>query len=96
MLTPTKNPDELQRPQRKRADGADVSCGKIIDFFAAKEALRAEVKALEKQLEIQQQIRVAAHQRIRVHIPDPWEHVILLVLLVVAVVVGLLVISGFG
>jgi hypothetical protein len=96
MLTPTDYPDELQKPQRRSAEGADVSCGKIIDFFAAKEALRAEAKALEKQIEVQQQIRVAARQRIRVHLPDPWEHVILLLLLVIAVVVGLLVISGFG
>jgi hypothetical protein len=96
MLTPPNYPNEQQRQQRKSADGADVSCGKIIDFFAAREALRAEVKALEKQLEIQQQIRVAPRQRIRVHLPDPWEHVILFLLLVIAVVVGLLVISGFG
>jgi hypothetical protein len=96
MLMPPNDLEDLQRPQRTSAEGADASCGKIIDFFAAKEALRAEAKALEKQMEMQQQIRAAARQRMRVYLPDPWEYIILLLLLVVAVAVGLLVISGFG
>ena len=92
----TETSHDTEKSRRSSSEKQEISSGKIIDFFAAKEALRSEATSTDKQTELQQQIRTATRQKRRIHLSDPWEDVMLLILLMAAVVLGLLVISGFG
>lgn len=94
LTTETSNDDA--RSQRGPSEDHGISRDKIIDFFAAREALRSEARSADKQRELQQQIRAEARRARRIQLSDPWENVMLLLLLVAAVALGLLVISGFG
>jgi hypothetical protein len=58
--------------------------------------MRSDARSAAEQAEFHQQIRAAARDKKRIHLFDPWEDVMLLLLLVAAIVLGLLVISGFG
>jgi hypothetical protein len=95
MIT-TETSQNVQRPKGISSENQETSSRKIIDFFAAREALRSEAKSVDKQAELQQQLRSEAGPMRHVHLPDPLEDAMLLLLLVAAVVLGLLVISGFG
>ena len=92
---PTTETSE-QKCQGNPSESGEISSGKIIDFFAAREALQSEARLVDEQAWLQQQINSATYQKKRIHLSDPWEDVMLLMLLVAAVVLGLLVISGFG
>jgi hypothetical protein len=93
----TETSHDNERSQRSPPEDQGISRGKIIDFFAAREALRSEARSADRQRELQQQIRAAARRQARrIQLSDPWENVMLLLLLVAAVALGLLVISGFG
>ncbi len=92
----TETSHDTERSRRSSSEKQEISSGKIIDFFAAKETLRSEARSTDKQTELQQQIRAATRQKRRIHLSDPWEDAMLLILLMAAVVLGLLVISGFG
>jgi hypothetical protein len=85
-----------QKYQGNPSESEEISSGKIIDFFAAREALQSEARSVDEQTGLQQQIHSATHQKKRIQLSDPWEDVMLLLLLVAAVVLGLQVISGFG
>jgi hypothetical protein len=67
---------------------------KIIDFFAAREALQSAARSADKEAELRRHIRAIARQK--KHVCDPFEDLMFLVLLMAAAVLGLLAISGFG
>jgi hypothetical protein len=67
---------------------------KIIDFFAAREALQSATRAADKEAELRRQIRTIARQN--KHVLDPFEDLMFLVLLMAAAVLCLLAIAGFG
>jgi hypothetical protein len=58
--------------------------------------MRSDARSAAKQAEFHQQIRAAARDNRRIQLFDPWEDVALLLLLVAAIILGLLIISGFG
>ena len=95
MLT-NETSEDTHKCQGNPSESGEISTGKIIDFFAAKEALQSEARLVDEQTWLQQQINSATYQKKRIHLSDPWEDVMLLMLLVAAIVLGLLVISGFG
>jgi hypothetical protein len=95
MLT-NETSEDVHKCQGNASESEEISSGKIIDFFAAREALQSEAWSADEQTRLQQQIDSATHQKRRIHLSDPWEDIMLLVLLVAAIVLGLLVISGFG
>lgn len=68
---------------------------KIIDFFAAREALRAEAKSLAQIKVHQARYRAARRPRRQVHLFDLAEDFLFLVL-IAAAILGLLAIAGFG
>jgi hypothetical protein len=95
MLT-NESSEDVHKCQGNTSESGEISSGKIIDFFAAREALQLEARSVDEQTGLQQQIDSATHQKKRIHLSDPWEDVMLLMLLVAAIVLGLVVISGFG
>ncbi len=95
MLT-NETSEDVHKCQGNPPESGEISSGKIIDFFAAREALESEAGSVDEQTGLQQQIDSATPQKKRIHLSDPWEDVMLLILLVAAIVLGLLVISGFG
>jgi hypothetical protein len=95
MLT-NETSEDIHKCQGNPSESGEISSGKIIDFFAAREALESEARSIDEQTGLQQQIDSATHRKKRIHLSDPWEDVMLLTLLVAAIVLGLLVISGFG
>jgi hypothetical protein len=88
--------EDAHKCQGNASESGEISSGKIIDFFAAREALKSAAWSVDEQTRLQQQIDSATHQKGRIHLSDAWENSMLLMLLVAAVVLGLLVISGFG
>ncbi len=90
---PTTETSE-QKYQGNPSESGEISSGKIIDFFAAREALQSEARLVDEQAWLQQQINSATYQKRRIHLSDPWEDVMLLMLLVAAVVLGLLVMTS--
>jgi hypothetical protein len=76
--------------------GSVSSSGKIIDFFAAREALWSEARSADEQAERQLQVRAATRQRRRVHLSDHREDILLVLLPIGAVILVILIISGFG
>jgi hypothetical protein len=89
-------PEKVEKSHGNSPENGECSAGKIIDFFAAREALRSDARSAAEQAEFHQQICAATRNKDSVHLSDPWEDFLLLLLLVAAVVLGLLVISGFG
>jgi hypothetical protein len=88
--------EDVQKCQGNSPEEGEIPPGKIVDFFAAREAMRSDARSAAKQAEFHQQIRAAARDNRRIHLFDPWEDVALLLLLVAAIILGLLIISGFG
>jgi hypothetical protein len=82
--------------------GADPQHGKIIDFFSARRSLLEEATAKEgkvkdKSLDLEEAVRaIADRTQRRIDLPDPFTDALLVLLLAAAVLLGLLVISGFG
>ena len=95
MLT-SETSEDVQKCQGNSPEEGKVRPGKIVDFFAAREAMQSSSRCTAEQAEFHQQIRAAARDKRRIHLFDPWEDVMLLLLLVAAIVLGLLIISGFG
>jgi hypothetical protein len=92
----TETSDNVQKSERNPGKNQAIPSEKIIDFFTAREALRSEIKSRDEQVELQQQIQAATKRKSRVHLSNPWEDAMLLLLLAATVGLGLLVISGFG
>ena len=95
MLT-TETSEDVRKSHGNSPEEGEIPSGKIVDFFAAREAMRSDARSAAEQAEFHQQIRAAARDHRRIHLFDPWEDVMLLLLLVAAIVLGLLIISGFG
>ncbi len=95
MLT-SETSEDVQKCQENSPEEGEIPSGKIVDFFAAREATRSDSRSAAEQAEFHQQIRAAARDKRRIHLFDPWEDAMLLLLLVAAMVLGLLIISGFG
>jgi len=87
MLT-SETSEDAQKCQGNSPEEGEIPSGKIVDFFVARSAA--------EQAEFHQQIRAAARDNRRIPLFDPWEDVMLLLLLVAAIALGLLIISGFG
>jgi hypothetical protein len=95
MIT-TEQP-ESARTTSNKAGGADLRSEKIIDFFTARRALLEETEAEDRLLGLQETVRLAAEQRRRyIRLPDPFADTLLLFIFAAAVLLGLLVIAGFG
>jgi hypothetical protein len=88
--------EEVEKSPGSSPENRESSAGKIIDFFAAREALQSDARSAAEQAEFHQQIGAAARDKGSVHLSNPWEDLMLLLLLIAAVVLGLLIISGFG
>jgi hypothetical protein len=82
--------------------GTDLQREKIIDFFSARrslleEARAKEAKAKEISLDLEEAVRaIADRTQRRIDLPDPFTDALLMLALAAAVLLGLLVISGFG
>ena len=87
MVT-TEPSEDFQKCQDNPTEKS--SSGKIIDFFAAREALWSEARSADEQAKLQPQIRAAKRQRRRVHLSDLWEDVMLVLLPIAAVILVLL------
>jgi hypothetical protein len=82
--------------------GTDLQHGKIIDFFSARRSLLEEARAKEakskdQSLDLEEAVRtIADRTHWRIDLPDPFTDALLMLVLAAAVLLGLLVISGFG
>ena len=95
MIT-TEQPERAKTTQ-KTVTSSDLQSEKIIDFFTARRALLEDAEAEERLLGLEETIRLAAEQRRRyIRLPDPLADTVLLLILVAAVFVALLLITGFG
>jgi hypothetical protein len=95
MIT-TEQPERGKTAQ-KRVSSSDLQSEKIIDFFTARHALLKHTEAEERLLGLEETIRFAAEQRRRyIRLPAPLADTVLLWILVAAVFVTLLVVTGFG
>ncbi|MBV8812943.1 MAG: hypothetical protein JO271_00510, partial [Verrucomicrobia bacterium] len=76
--------------------------GKILDFLYARPTLLEEAKAKEakaknQSLDLEEAVRaIGDRTQWRIDLPDPFTDALLLLVLAAAVLLGLLVISGFG
>jgi hypothetical protein len=94
MIT-TEQPESARTTSNKA--GADLRSEKIIDFFTARRALLEETEAEDRLLGLQETVRLAAEQRRGyIRLPDPFADTLLLFIFAAAVLLGLLVIAGFG
>jgi hypothetical protein len=76
-------------------DNQQIPAPKIIDFFAAREALRSEAKSAVRIKAHQARDRAAGRPRKQAHVFDLVEDILFFVL-IAAAILGLLAISGFG
>ena len=95
-MTTIEQPESAKTTQ-KRAASSDLPSEKIIDFFTARRALLEEAEAEDRLLGLEETVRLAAEQRSRyIRLPDPLTDTVLLLVLVAAVFLGLIIITGFG
>jgi hypothetical protein len=87
-------PHRASRPNSDLSQNQKIPAAKIIDFFAAREALRSEAKFAAQRKASQARLRAAARRQKVVF--DAFENALFLLLLAASAVLGLLVISGFG
>jgi hypothetical protein len=76
-------------------DNQQIPAPKIIDFFAAREALRSEAKSVVQIKAQQARYHAAGRPRKQVRLFDLVED-FLFIVLIAAAILGLLAISGFG
>jgi hypothetical protein len=85
---------EKLRQVRREQSREDSSSEKIIDFFAAKKALYSKARSASRRAELR--ARALINSKRQVHLFDPFEDLMFLLLLMAASVLGLLAIAGFG
>ena len=83
-------------PKSEAGKNQQIPAPKIIDFFAAREALRSEARSAVQRKARQARFRAAAGLRNEVRVFDLVEDFLFLLLLIAAAVLGFLAISGFG
>jgi hypothetical protein len=93
-MTIYEMPHPVSRPNSDPSQNQKMPAAKIIDFFAAREALRSEARFAAQRKACQARLRAAARRQKVVF--DAFENALFLLLLAASAVLGLLVISGFG
>jgi hypothetical protein len=94
----TTDDSKLSKLASSTTPGAtDLQPGKIIDFFSARQTLLEEAKVKDQSLDLEEAVRAISNRtQWRIDLPDPFTDALLLLVLAAAVLLGLLVISGFG
>ena len=93
----TNDPKLPKLSQPVMPELSDRQHGKIIDFFSARRILYEEAKAKDLGADLEEAVRLMADRNLqRINLPDPFTDALLLLSLAAAVLLGLLVISGFG
>jgi hypothetical protein len=87
-------PHRVSRPNSDPCQNQKIPAAKIIDFFAAREALRSEARFAAQRKASQSRLRAAARRQKVVF--DAFENALFLLLLTASAVLGLLAIAGFG
>jgi hypothetical protein len=85
-------PKNASKPEAR--DNRQIPAPKIIDFFAAREALRSEAKSVV-QIKAHAKYHAAGRPKKQVRLFDLAED-FLFIVLIAAAILGLLAISGFG
>jgi hypothetical protein len=93
-MTIYETPRNASKSKSSHPGDQQIPAAKIIDFFAAREALRAEARFAAQRRAHQASLRAAARQQKVVF--DAFENVLFLLLLTASAVLGLLAIAGFG
>lgn len=84
-------PHRVSRPNSNPSQNQKIPAAKIIDFFAAREALCSEAR-----FAAQRKARLRAAARRQKVVFDAFENALFLLLLTASAVLGLLAIAGFG
>jgi hypothetical protein len=93
-MTTYEIPRSISKSERRSCANQQIPAAKIIDFFAAREALRSEARFAAQRKANQARMRTLARQEKVVF--DALENALFLLLLAASAVLGLLAISGFG
>jgi hypothetical protein len=93
-MTVYELPRQVSRPNFGPSQNQKIPAAKIIDFFAAREALRSEARFAAQRKASQASLRAAARREKVVF--DALENALFLLLLTASAVLGLLAIAGFG
>jgi hypothetical protein len=93
-MTTYQLPPDISKSKSSYTENQQIPAAKIVDFFAAREALRSEARAVAQRKAHQARIRAAARQEKVVF--DAFETALFLLLLTASAVLGLLAIAGFG
>ena len=93
-MTTYELPHDVSKSKSRQAENQQIPATKIIDFFAAREALRSEARFAGQRKAHQARLRAAARQEKVLF--DAFENALFLLLLTASAVLGLLAISGFG
>ena len=93
-MTVYELPDRVSRPNSGPSQNQKIPAAKIIDFFAAREALCSEARFAAQRKASQTKLRAAARRQKVIF--DAFENALFLLLLTASAVLGLLAISGFG
>ncbi len=97
-MTVYELPRRVSRPDSGASQNQKIPAAKIIDFFAAREALRSEARFAAQRKASQASLRAAVRAAARRQkvIFDALENALFLLLLTASAVLGLLAIAGFG
>jgi len=93
-MTTYEIPHNVSKSEPSSSGNQQIPAAKIIDFFAAREALRSEARFAAQRKANQARLRALARQEKVVF--DAFENALFLLLLAASAVLGLLAISGFG
>jgi hypothetical protein len=93
-MTTYELPHQVSRPNSCPSQNQKIPAAKIIDFFAAREALRSEARFAAQRKASQAELRAKARRQKVIF--DAFENALFLLLLTASAVLGLLAISGFG
>jgi hypothetical protein len=93
-MTTYELPPNISKSKSSYTENQQIPAAKIIDFFAAREALRSEARFAAQRKAHQARLRAAARQQKVIF--DAFENALFLLLLTASAVLGLLAIAGFG
>jgi hypothetical protein len=93
-MTTYELPPDISKSKSNYAEKQQIPAAKIVDFFAAREALRSEARVAAQRKAHQARLRAAARQQKAIF--DAFENALFLLLLTASAVLGLLAIAGFG
>jgi hypothetical protein len=93
-MTTYELPPDTSKSKSSYTENQQISAAKIVDFFAAREALRSEARVAAQRKAHQARFRAAARRQKAIF--DAFENALFLLLLTASAVLGLLAIAGFG